>query len=69
MESGMYLELKQQGACKLHDKDGKTVCDVVPKGDVPLLKNGPNEVTFQCEKPDQADARVQITLFAEGNPL
>ena len=69
MESGMYLELKSKGTCKLYDKDGKIVCDVVQKGDVPFLKSGRNEVSFQCENPGQEDVRAQVTLIGEGKPL
>ncbi|MDD5519864.1 MAG: hypothetical protein PHI84_03495 [Kiritimatiellae bacterium] len=69
MESGMYLELKSKDNCKLYDKDGKVVCEVVPKGEIPTLKSGGNNVLFHCENPGKEDPRVQVTLIGEGKPL
>ena len=69
MESGMYVELKAKDNCKLYDKDGKLVCDIVPEGEIPSLKSGGNKVSFQCENSGKEDVRAQVTLISEGNPL
>ena len=68
METGMFLELKAR-ECKLYSPAGKVIQDVVPDGNVPVLKNGANELTFSAQTADKVSTRMQVTVSAEGKPL
>ena len=43
--------------------------DVVPDGNVPVLKSGANELTFSAQTADKVSTRMQVTVSAEGTPL
>lgn len=69
MESGMYLEFRSPTDCKLFGSKGEFLQDVQVEGEIPLLKNGDNQVSFSCGARDGVNPRVQVTLISEGNPL
>lgn len=69
LSTGMYLEMKSAADCKLYNKDGKVVQEVVPQGTIPLLRHGTNNVMFTCESLNAGATRVQVTVIGEGMPL
>jgi len=69
METGMFLEFKSARDCKLYSPAGKVIQEVVPNGNVPVLKSGANELTFSGQTADKVSTRVQVTVSAEGSPL
>ena len=69
METGMFLELKSGQDCKLYSPAGKVTQEVVPNGNVPVLKSGENELTFSAYTADKVSTRMQVTVSAEGKPL
>ena len=69
MESGMYLELKEEGNCKLYSPKGKILQEISLGNKIPLLKEGNNSVSFSCSEAKGVSSRVKITIISEGDPL
>lgn len=69
MESGMYLELKAKDKCKLYSREGKMLQEVAVPGEIPVLKQGDNKISFACESLTEGAARMQVTVIGEGAPL
>jgi len=69
LESGQYIEMESAAACKLYDERGAVVAAIVPRGDQPRLEAGDNRLTFTCEPPQDANARVHVTAITRGEPL
>ncbi|MEN6453566.1 MAG: hypothetical protein ABFD10_04840 [Prolixibacteraceae bacterium] len=69
MESGMYLELNSPNDCKLYGSKGELLREIVPEGKIPNLITGENEISFSCDGPKDMNARVQVTVISEGEPL
>jgi len=69
MESGMYLEFRSRSDCKLYGSKGEFLQDVQVEGNIPVLRNGGNEVSFTCKGPEGINPRVQVTVISEGEPL
>ena len=69
MESGMYLEFKSPADCKLYGSKGEFLKDVPVKGNIPVLNQGNNEISFTCKAPSGINPRVQVTVIGEGKPL
>ena len=69
MESGMYLEFRSVNDCKLYGSKGELLEEVKPKGTVPLLIKGNNEILFSGEGSNRFNTRVQVTVISEGKPL
>lgn len=69
MESGMYLEFRSVDDCKLYGPKGELLGEVKPEGTVPELKKGNNEILFGGEGPGKFNARIQVTVISEGDPL
>jgi hypothetical protein len=69
MESGMYLEFRSKTDCKLYGSKGEFLQDVQIEGKIPDLKNGDNELSFNCSGISGINSRVQITVISEGEPL
>ena len=69
IESGCYLEFRSPADCKLYGPTGALLRDITPQGNVPTLKPGDNQVTFECETPDGVSARTYVTVISRGEPL
>lgn len=69
MNTGMFLELKSATDCKLYSPAGKVIQEVVPKGNVPVLKSGANELSFSAQTAEKVSTRMRVTVSAEGAPL
>lgn len=69
MESGMYLELSSANDCKLYGSKGELIAEVTPEGTIPTLTKGMNKISFSGKGPDEINARVQLTVISEGDPL
>jgi hypothetical protein len=69
MESGMYLELREDGNCKLYSPKGKVLQEITLSGKIPELKQGNNSITFSCNGTKGVSSRVKVTVINEGNPL
>jgi hypothetical protein len=69
MESGMYIELNSPNDCKLYGSKGELLREIVPEGKIPYLIPGENEISFSCDGPKDMNARVQVTVISEGEPL
>jgi len=69
IESGSYLESGVAGDCKLYGPKGALIAEIRPQGDVPSLSSGDNRVTFDCDPPAGANARVRVTLIFQGGPI
>jgi hypothetical protein len=69
MESGMYLEFRSESNCKLYGSKGEFLQDVRVEGNIPVLKNGSNNLSFDCIGPTGINSRFQVTVISEGNPL
>lgn len=69
MESGMYLEFKSVSDSKLYGPKGEFIKDVPVKGNIPMIKNGRNKISFDCKGNYNLSSRVQVTVIMEGDPL
>jgi hypothetical protein len=70
MAAGDCLELESAGECRLYAGDGSLRGRVEPRGVVPSLKTGPNEVSFDCRPLSEGIApRARITVMSRGRPL
>ena len=69
MEPGMYLEFRSSDDCKLYGPKGELLMEVMPEGDVPVMVNGDNEISFSGEAHKEINTRVQVTVISEGMPL
>ena len=69
MESGMYLEFRSATDCKLFGSKGEFLQEVPIEGKVPVLREGDNQISFECKGSGGVNARVQVTVIGEGNPL
>ncbi|MBD3181090.1 hypothetical protein GF312_02290 [Candidatus Poribacteria bacterium] len=66
METGQYLEFNRMDNCKLFGTQGETLSEVLPKGQIPLVKNGKNYLEFRCDSTDDSSSRVRITVISTG---
>jgi hypothetical protein len=69
MESGSYLEFYSPTECRLYGPKGEIIAEIKPKGEIPLLENGKNTVTFTCDKTGSLSARAYVTVLSYGDPL
>jgi hypothetical protein len=69
MESGMYLEFNSSDDCKLYGPRGEFLQDVQIDGNLPLIKNGENDISFKCDGTEGVSSRVQVTVISEGKPI
>jgi hypothetical protein len=70
MRSGMFLEFTSADDCILYGSKGEFIRKVDIKDQIPILREGNNNVSFTCESDNkQVNPRVQITIIEEGNPL
>jgi hypothetical protein len=68
-ESGAYLEFNSMSDCKLYGRDGAMLAEVKPEGGAPVLNAGDNTVEFSCDAPTGVNARAEVTVIAQGEPL
>ena len=66
MESGMYLELKGEGDCKLYGPRGDLIKKVKIEGEMPQLQKGENTISVSGKGDDDINTRLQITVISEG---
>jgi hypothetical protein len=69
MESGMYLEFYSAVDCKLYGSKGEFLRDVKIEGKIPFVKNGENDISFDCQGTEGVSTRVQVTMITLGNPI
>jgi hypothetical protein len=69
MEPGMYLELRSQTDCKLYGPEGEIIQDVIITGEIPVLREGENKISFTCKSEKGINPRAQVTVISEGMPL
>ena len=69
MESGCYLEFYSVTDCKLYGPQGELISEVMPLGEVPIIEEGLNQLSFICEASPNINARARVTVITEGKPL
>ncbi len=69
MPSGSYLELGTSGDCVLFGSKGEEIARVLPKGSIPLLSAGSNQIRFSSDAADGPAPRVRLTVSSHGQPL
>jgi len=69
MESGMYLEVKGEGDCRLYGSKGELIKEVKTEGKIPELIKGKNMISVSGQGNDGINTRLQVTVISEGNPL
>ncbi len=69
MPSGGYLELSTTGDCMLYGPKGEEIANVSPKGPIPLLSPGKNQIQFSADAADGPAPRVRLTISSHGQPL
>jgi hypothetical protein len=68
IESGSYLELRSATDCKLYGAKGELLAEVQPRGEIPVLQSGPNQIQFACYTAD-VNPRANVTLISHGDWL
>ena len=66
MEIGSYLEFRSKDDCKLYGSDGKLLCEIEPKGNIPILQPGDNEITFKCDPEENVHSRARVQVIGKG---
>jgi hypothetical protein len=69
LESGCYLEIRPPADCKLFDPNGCFIQEVKPKGELPMVEAGENQIVFNCDTPGGFNARAIVTTILSGPPL
>lgn len=69
LESGQYIELELPGPGRLYDERGARIGEIKPKGDIPVLAPGENQLGFSCHVSDSLRARARVTVAICGEPL
>jgi len=71
IETGCYLEFRSMTDCKLYGPDGRLVSEVQPRGEIPQLAPGANQIAFNCETAAGAspNPRACVTIISQGEPL
>jgi len=69
MSSGSYLELDAAGHCVLYGPKGERIADVSPKGSIPVLSPGENQIQFSSDVTQGPSSRVRLTIVSQGQPL
>jgi len=69
MPSGSYLELNGSNDCVLYGSKGEVIASVSPKGPIPLLSAGQNQVQFSSDVAGGPAPRVRLTLTSHGQAL
>ena len=69
LDTGSYLEFNSTSDCKVYGPEGELLCEVEPAGEVPVLEEGDNEVSFDCDKQGDVIPRARVTTISQGEPL
>jgi len=69
MPSGSYLELNASGDCMLYGPKGEVIANVSPRGAIPLLSAGENQIQFSCDAVEGPAPRAKLTVSSLGQPL
>jgi len=69
IESGCRLEFRSLSDCKLYGPDMELLSEVKPQGEVPILEEGENEVSFTCHAAAGPSPRANVTVISQGAPL
>ena len=69
LRSGSYVELESAADCRVYDARCDLLERVEIEGDLPVLDQGENRVSFTCEGPAGLPARADVTVVASGPEL
>lgn len=69
MESRMYVEFNSVSDCKLYGAKGEFIKKIKIRGNIPVLKEGRNDLVFSREGKEEVNSRMQVTIINEGDPL
>jgi hypothetical protein len=69
MSSGSYLELNASNDCVHYGSKGEVIAHVSPRGPIPLLSVGKNEIQFSSDTAAGPAPRVRLTVSSHGQPL
>ena len=64
--SGCYVEFRSLADCKLYGRNGELISNVTPKGDVPVIEPGVNEVRFDCACTPEVKPRAYVSAISHG---
>ena len=69
LESGQYVEYEGPGNCCVRNERGEILGRIAPQGEIRALAAGDNAIGFACEGPAEVQARANVTLISQGQPL
>jgi hypothetical protein len=70
LQSGQYIELESIDDCVLYDERGELVRRFRPQVDtLPTLAEGKNSLQFDCQPPQEMNARAEVTVVSLGAPF
>ncbi len=67
--SGSYLEVGASNDCVLYGPKGEVIASVPPKGPIPTLSAGENQIRFSSDAAAGPAPRVRLTVTSHGRPL
>ena len=69
LDTGSYLEFNSTSDCKVYGPEGELLYEVEPVGEVPVLEEGDNAVSFDCDKQGDVIPRARVTTISQGEPI
>ena len=69
LEPGWYLEYAGDGAVRVFDPNGFVKAKAKPKGAVPTIGKGNNDVAFFCDPGKDRGQTAKVTFITRGKPL
>jgi len=69
LASGSWLECRGSDDCTLYGSKGEVLAQVTPRGVLPTLRAGENEIQFFCASAQGPSPRVRVTVFSLGEGL
>lgn len=64
LESGQYIDFRSMGDCKVYGPKGDLVCEIRPKGEIPVLQAGENQVEFTSGIDKPVNPRAVVTVIS-----
>jgi hypothetical protein len=69
IDTGCYLEFSGMDNCRLYGKNGILCAEVKPQGEMPVLTEGDNSISFACDSVGGYNPRANVVITTQGSPF
>ena len=69
MASGSWLECRGPADCTVFGSKGEVLAKVTPRGVLPALRAGENQIQFSCTPAQGTSPRARVTVFSHREEL